>query len=84
VLLNQKLNRSLGFINSALYQMDRSHAFRESALDNNGAFHAGYGWNPCCGHGSPIGDALVQALAGVAASAHSQQRTERTHAMMSR
>ena len=84
VLLNQKLNRSLGFINSALYQMDRSHAFREITLGNNGAFHASYGWNPCCGNGSPIGEALVQALGGAATSSHSQQRTERTHATMSR
>jgi kumamolisin len=83
VLLNQKMNRSLGFINPMLYSSERAGAFREITMGNNGAFSAAYGWNPCAGLGSPMGNALVQALGGVAAPAHvQQQKTERTHAAM--
>jgi len=78
VLLNQKLNRNLGFVNPALYKAHKANAFREITIGNNGAFTAGFGWNPCCGHGSPMGTALLQALGGVATSAHTQQRSERT------
>jgi kumamolisin len=79
VLLNQKLNRNLGFITPALYGQ-RTGGFREITIGNNGAFSAGYGWNPCCGQGAPMGNSLVQALGGIPAPAHSQQRVERTHA----
>jgi kumamolisin len=80
VLLNQKLNRRVGFINPSLYTMQRSGAFREITMGNNGAFSAGYGWNPCTGQGSPMGSALVQALGGVTVPAQAQSRSERTHA----
>ncbi|MGA8671006.1 MAG: S53 family peptidase [Terracidiphilus sp.] len=64
VLLNQKLNRRLGFINAALYRIDQSSGFREITLGNNGAYSATYGWNPCCGQGVPMGNQLLQALQG--------------------
>ena len=30
----------------------------------NGVYHAGPGWNACTGLGTPIGDRLLEALAG--------------------
>jgi kumamolisin len=80
VLLSQKLNRNPGFFNPALYNAHKAGAFREITIGNNGAYTAGYGWNPCAGHGSPMGNALLQALGGVAAPVHAQQQRERSHA----
>lgn len=80
VLLRQKLNRNHGFLNPALYNASKAGAFREITMGNNGAFTAGYGWNPCSGHGSPMGTALLQALGGAVAGAHAERRTERAHA----
>ena len=74
VLLNQKLNRRLGFVNPALYNLRQSAGFREITMGNNGAFTAGYGWNPCCGQGSPTGTALLQALQGEAVALHAQRQ----------
>jgi kumamolisin len=79
VLLRQKLNRDLGFINHALYGATKANAFREITMGNNGAFTAGYGWNACCGNGSPMGSALLHALGGAGEPVHAQ-RTERAHA----
>jgi kumamolisin len=82
VLLSQKLNRNPGFINPALYNAHKAGALREISIGNNGSFTAGYGWNPCAGHGSPMGNALLQALGGVAAPVPAQQQRERAHAAM--
>jgi kumamolisin len=76
VLLNQKLNRHLGFVNPELYSLQRKGGFREITIGNNGAFTAGHGWNPCAGQGVPQGTALLQALGGVAASVHAQEKTK--------
>ncbi len=80
VLLRQKLNRNLGFLNPTLYNVNKAGAFREITMGNNGTFTAGYGWNPCSGYGSPMGNALLQSLAGTGAPVHVQQRTEHAHA----
>jgi len=61
-LLSQKLNRRLGFVNPSLYAINQSSDFHEITIGNNGAYSAGYGWNPCTGLGSPIGTQLLQAL----------------------
>jgi hypothetical protein len=37
-------------------------------------------WNPCCGQGTPMGNALLQSLGGVAAFEHAQQGTGATRA----
>jgi kumamolisin len=80
VLLNQNLNRRLGFINPTLYALSQSSDFREITMGNNGAYSASYGWNPCAGLGSPLGAQLLQALQGTtAAPSHQAQKTERAH-----
>lgn len=80
ILLNQKLNRKIGFMNPALYDTQRAGGFREITIGNNGAYSAGYGWNPCAGQGSPMGNALVQALGGAPTPAPS--KSERAHAVV--
>jgi kumamolisin len=80
VLLNQKLNRRLGFINPLLYGMDQANGFRDINLGNNGAYTATYGWDPCTGNGTPLGTQLLQALQSGAAAQPVAQRTERAHA----
>ncbi|MGA3047092.1 MAG: S53 family peptidase [Terracidiphilus sp.] len=81
LLLNQKLNRRLGFINPALYNIDQSSGFRDINLGNNGLYSASYGWDPLTGQGTPMGAQLLQALQGVASQAHAQsQKSERVHA----
>lgn len=76
VLLNQKLNRRLGFVNPTLYRLNESQTFNEITSGNNGAYSAGPGWNPCCGLGSPKGAQLLQALQSetATAGAHVQRR----------
>jgi kumamolisin len=75
VLLNQKLNHRLGFINPTLYTVNQSQGFRDITSGNNGAFTAGPGWDPVTGLGSP-GAQLLQALQGDVAS--SQLRRKET------
>lgn len=62
-LLNQKIGKPLGFINTALY----AHALAAKAIHditsgNNGAYNAGKGWDACTGLGSPDGQKLLTAL----------------------
>lgn len=83
LLLNQKLNRRLGFVNPSLYSLDQSSDFRGITMGNNGAYSAAFGWDPCTGLGSPLGTQLLQALQGTAAVAHAQ-KAERTHASTAR
>jgi len=83
-LLNQKLNRKLGFVSPSLYGLDQSSDFRDINMGNNGAYTATFGWDACTGLGSPRGAQLLQALQqGAPAAAHTQ-KTERTHATTSR
>jgi kumamolisin len=79
VLLNNKLNRRLGFVNPSLYRIDQASGFRDITMGNNGAYSATYGWDPVTGQGSPMGTQLCQALQGSAASVHVQKR-ESSHA----
>ena len=83
VLLSQKLNRRMGFVNPTLYGLDRSSDFRDITMGNNGAYSAGYGWDPVTGLGSPKGTRMLQALQGEAAAAHVQRR-ENVHAATAR
>lgn len=78
VLLNQKLNRRLGFVNPMLYNADHSRVFRDITLGNNVAYSATYGWDPVTGLGTPLGTQLLQALqgGGVVATAHNSQTTQ--------
>jgi kumamolisin len=83
VLLNQKLNRRLGFINPSLYFIDQSKGFRDITMGSNGAYSASFGWDPLCGQGSPMGAQLLQALQGEVAQPHAQ-RKETAHAVAAR
>jgi kumamolisin len=77
LLLSQKLNRRLGFINPSLYNQDQASDFRDITTGNNGAYTAASGWDPCTGLGSPRGAQLLQ---GPQAAVAQSQKTERTHA----
>ena len=79
VLLNQKLNRRVGFLNPSLYNIDQKQGFRDITVGNNGAYAATYGWDPLTGLGSPLGNQLLQALQGHSAPAQAQ-RKEDVHA----
>jgi kumamolisin len=68
-VLNQKLGRSLGFVQPALYGLASSKkAFRDITSGSNGAFSAGPGWDACTGLGSPEGQNLLNALMGTQSS----------------
>jgi len=67
-LMNQIIGKPVGFVQPALYRIGES-AFHDITKGNNGAYHAGPGWDPCTGLGSPNGTALVKALQGTALSA---------------
>jgi subtilase family serine protease len=73
-LADQDAHRELGFVNPAIYQIGRtnSHAFHESVTANNSVsfpprtitgYHAGHGWNPVTGWGSPNAAVLIPLLA---------------------
>lgn len=65
-LLNQRLGRSLGYVNPFLYehyaQLKQRRALRDVTSGNNGAYSAGAGWDACTGLGTPDGALLLQAL----------------------
>jgi kumamolisin len=76
VLLNQTLNKHLGYLNPALYAADRLTCFHDITVGNNGAYSAGYGWDPCTGLGSPIGTQLQQTLAAATATTQQAQQPQ--------
>jgi kumamolisin len=62
--LNQHLGSRAGFLNPLLYELDRS-VFNDVPRGGNGAYRARRSaWDACTGHGTPRGQALVNALAG--------------------
>jgi subtilase family serine protease len=78
-LADQYAHRHLGFVNPAIYRIGRTsrHAFHGSTAGNNSVsfpphtiagYHAGRGWNPVTGWGSPNAGVLVPLLAGDARS----------------
>ena len=56
----QTAGRPLGFVNPALYRS--AGAFHDIVTGDNGAFHAGPGWDACTGLGSPMAAAVISAL----------------------
>lgn len=60
--LAQSTGRRFGLLQPALYA--QASAFRDITAGNNGTYHAGPGWDPCTGLGSPNGAALLAALGG--------------------
>ncbi len=80
VLLNQRLNRRLGFVNPSFYRVNQSKDFRDITTGGNGAFSASAGWDPVTGLGSPNGNQLLQALEGSDTSS-TAKRTDTSHAV---
>jgi kumamolisin len=66
--LNHAMGAPSGYLNSLLYKLAKrpngGGAFRPITHGENGTYHAGPGWNPCTGLGSPLGDRLLEALDG--------------------
>ncbi|WP_422933649.1 S53 family peptidase [Sinomonas sp. P47F7] len=58
--LAQATNRRFGLAQPLLYSL--KGGFRDITTGNNGAYHAGPGWDPCTGLGSPEGAALLGAI----------------------
>lgn len=62
-LINQQLGRPVGFLNPLLYGPLQGQAVtRDITVGDNGAQHAGPGWDACTGWGSPDGSKLLAAL----------------------
>ena len=61
--LNQSLGKPVGFLNPLIYAIPATaKAFNDITVGNNGKYHAGPGWDPCTGLGSPNGQNLLTAL----------------------
>ncbi len=73
-LANAQNKSSAGFLNPILYA--NPAAFRDITSGNNGAYKAGPGWDACTGLGSPIGTAVITALAGSAPSIGGRKGTK--------
>jgi kumamolisin len=72
VLINEKLGRSVGYLNPGIYGLPSSSgAFRDIRTGNNditgenGPYPARSGWDACTGWGSPDGTKLLSALGGM-------------------
>jgi kumamolisin len=74
--INQKMGKSIGFLNPLIYaQAVETSGFHDITQGNNGAFSAAVGWDPCTGLGSPDGVPLEAALTGTSAGASSIHST---------
>jgi len=62
--INTRLDARCGYVTPILYNLSKSSAapFRAITEGNNGFYHAGEGWNPCTGLGSPLVEQLIQSL----------------------
>ncbi|MFH5877488.1 hypothetical protein [Arthrobacter sp. NA-172] len=62
--LAQATNKRFGLIQPLLYQNGTQPAsgFHDITTGSNGSYHAGTGWDPCTGLGSPDGKALLALL----------------------
>jgi kumamolisin len=78
--INQKLGKSIGFLNPLIYaQAVEASGFHDVTEGNNGAFSATEGWDPCTGLGSPDGAPLLAALSqSPAAHAAAAERSNRS------
>jgi kumamolisin len=61
-LVNQSIDKPVGYINPLLYQTSSFPAFRDVVSGTNGAYSAGPGWDACTGWGSPDGEKLLSTL----------------------
>ena len=60
--INQRVGTPIGFIAPLLYGRPNASLFTAITRGDNGRYHAGPGWNPCTGLGTPIGAAIETAL----------------------
>jgi kumamolisin len=61
--INQKIGKSIGFLNPLIYaQAVEASGFHDITEGNNGSFSAAKGWDACTGLGSPDGAQLMAAL----------------------
>jgi kumamolisin len=67
-LANQQNGKAAGFVNPALYAASAKKAFHDITQGNNGGFSAGPGWDACSGLGSPVGTAVIAAVAPATAT----------------
>lgn len=66
-LLNEQLQKPVGFLNPKLYAgLPHPEGLSDITSGNNGAYKAGTGWDACTGLGSPNGQALLAALGSAA------------------
>ena len=77
VLMNQKLNRRLGFLNPLLYPLNPPDGLRDITQGNNGAFSAGPGWDPTTGKGTPMAMQLISALGAASTTAATTPATRK-------
>jgi kumamolisin len=62
-LMNQSLDKQVGFLNPIIYsRLGGTPAFRDITEGNNGAYNAGPGWDPCTGWGTPNGKEFLNEL----------------------
>lgn len=61
---NAALDRRCGHINPHLYRLaaERRRVVRPVTKGTNGVYKAHPGWNPCTGHGTPVGSELLRSL----------------------
>ncbi len=61
---NQALGGRCGYLNPHIYHIGdhRLAGLRPVTQGHNGAYHAGPGWNPCTGYGTPSGTHLLNHL----------------------
>jgi len=70
-LINQKLEKPVGYLNPLLYaHLATAGVFNDITEGNNGflnipSYQAGSGWDPCTGFGTPDGAKLLQALSSL-------------------
>ena len=58
-LINQSVDKPVGFVNALLYQAGNpSGDFNDITSGNNGAYTARPGWDACTGLGSPVGSKI--------------------------
>jgi kumamolisin len=63
-LINQKLQKPVGWLNPLLYgPAAGTGSFRDITSGNIGAYSASAGWDACTGWGSPVGSKLLETLA---------------------
>jgi kumamolisin len=66
--INQKLGRSVGFVNPLLYNAGGG-PFRDVVRGDNEGYLAGGAWDACTGLGSPRGETLARLLPGAVTTA---------------